>query len=291
MKIIIQQCKEDLYLRLFNKLTKHLQISIFNTLQMKFKSAFFLVILLIVFTKSKCLGQSADSTSNISSFSGTIGITNNGFSIVPTFSLNSPAVIANLYFQKKRFSFDPDIRLVPDASKGGLLFWLRYKLVDTKKFTFRVGTHPAFSLIRKEVNINGAQTEITEMLRFVAFEAVPNFHITPNWSVGAVYLNGNGLQNHGPQTTHVLFLNTSISNIKIGGNFRFQFIPTVYFLNVDGSTGNYFTATGIITKQHFPFSLQGTINQTFKSNIAGNRDFMWNVMAAYRFNKTYKRLK
>ena len=76
------------------------------------------------------IAQSSDSTKNISTFSGSVGFTNNGFSIIPTFSLNSPAFVANLSFRKKRFSFEPDIRLVPNAQNGGLIWWLRYRLVD-----------------------------------------------------------------------------------------------------------------------------------------------------------------
>jgi hypothetical protein len=236
--------------------------------------------------------QKADSTKALTQFSGSITATNNGFSIVPTFSLNSPAAIINLSFRKNKLSFEPDFRLVPDGSKGGLLFWLRYRLIEENKFSLRVGAHPAFSFIRRTITDNsGLSTNITEMLRFVAFEVVPNYKIKPNWSVGAMYLRGHGLQSHGPQNTHVLFLNTSISNINVGGDFRFHFIPVFYFLNVDTSYGKYFTATGILSKKNLPFSLQAAINKTITSDIAGNQDFMWNVGLTYSFNKEYKRVK
>jgi hypothetical protein len=235
--------------------------------------------------------DSTDSTQNLTTFSGSVGITNNGFSIVPTFSLNSPAVIMNFAWRKKRLSFEPDFRLVPDASKGGLLFWLRYKLVDKEKFSLRVGAHPAFSLVRKTVIDNGQSLNITEMLRFAAWEVVPTYRINPNWSVGAVYLQGNGLQNHGPQTTHVVFLNTVISNIKLGDDFRLQLIPVVYFLNLDGYKGYYTTGTVALSHKKLPFNVQYTFNKTFEANIPNNRDFMWNVMVNYFINKKYKKVK
>ena len=243
------------------------------------------LVFLFTFFSYVSYGQQADSTKKINSFSGSIGITNNGFSIIPTFSLNSPATNMNFSWRKNKFSFDPDIRLVPDASKGGMLFWLRYRLIEKKKFSLRVGVHPAFTLVKRVVTDNGISTEITEMLRFAAGEIVPSYQITPNWSIGAVFLHGSGLQKHGPQNTNVLFLNSSISNLKIGGDFRFQFIPMIYFLNTDGYTGNYFSVTGILSKKNFPFTLQSTINQTFTSNIPNNRDFMWNVLLAYNFSK------
>lgn len=164
-----------------------------------------LIVLTFVFVSQTGFGQTTDSTQTISTFSGSVGITNNGFSIVPTFSLNRPATIMNFYWRKKRFSFDPDIRLVSDASKGGFIFWFRYRLIEQKKFSLQVGVHPAFSLVKRTVVENGKSGEITEMLRFAAVEIVPNYQITPNWSIGAVYLHGSGLQHHGPQNTDVFF--------------------------------------------------------------------------------------
>ena len=196
----------------------------------------------------------------------------------------------NFSIRKNKLSFEPDIRLVPDMTKGGLLFWFRYRFIENSKFSLRVGFHPAFSLIRKTVIDNGTTREITEMLRFGAYEIVPNYNITPNWSVGAMYLHGRGLQKHGLQSTHVLFLNTSISNINLGGGFRFQAIPTVFFLKLDNTTGSYFSGTGILSKKEFPFTLQSTINQTFTSDVVGNQDFMWNDLLAYNFSKRFRRI-
>ncbi len=250
------------------------------------------IFLTISFLSISCLyAQTADSTQKITTISGSLGVTNNGFAIIPTFSLNSPAAIINLSWRKKKLSFEPDIRLVPDVSKGGMVFWLRYRLVENKKFSLRVGAHPAFSYIHRTVIDNNTSTQITEMLRFAAFEVVPNYRISPNWSVGAMYLQGHGLQSHGPQNTHVLFLNTAISNINVGGDFRFTFIPVVYFLKVDNSVGKYFTATAILSNKKWPFSLQSAINKTFSSNIAGNQDFMWNVGLYYGFSKNYRRVQ
>ncbi|AXE21925.1 hypothetical protein DR864_29100 (plasmid) [Runella rosea] len=258
---------------------------------MKHLSTIILLLLLFVLILQRGFGQSVDSTQTVSSFSGSVGLTNNGFSIVPTFSLNSPAAIMNFYWRKKRFSFDPDIRLVPDASKGGLIFWFRYRLIEQKKFSLRVGGHPAFTLIRRNVTDNGKTTEITELLRFLAFEVVPNYQITTNWNVSATYLQGNALQKNGPQLTRVLFLATSISNIKLSEYSRFQFIPMVFFLHTDGYRGDYFSATGILSHKKLPFSLHSTINQTFQSNVPNNQDFMWNIMVAYNFSRNFKNVQ
>lgn len=196
----------------------------------------------------------------------------------------------NFSWQKKRFSFNPDIRLVADASKGGLIFWFRYQAIQQKKFGLRVSVHPAFTFVRRNIDDNGNAIEITEMLRFLAYEIMPSYQISPNWNISAVYLQGNALQKHGPQLTQVLFLNTSISNIKLGGDFRFQFLPSVYFLTTDGFVGKYLSATGIVSKKDCPVTIQSTINQTFFSDIPNNQDFMWNVMLSYNFSRNFKRM-
>lgn len=94
-----------------------------------------LLLLIVLLYHFQTVAQTTDSTKNITTFSGSIGITNNGFSIVPTFSLNSPATNMLFSIRKNRFSFDPDIRLVPDMTKGGFLFWFRYRFIETPKFS------------------------------------------------------------------------------------------------------------------------------------------------------------
>ena len=150
--------------------------------------------------------------------------------------------------------------------------------------------NPAFSFVRKTIDDNGKPLEITEMLRFAAGEVVPAYEITPNWRVEATYFHGSALQKYGPRYADVLFLNTSISNIKLSKHLRFQLVPMVYFLNTDGYRGNYILVTGILSRKNFPFSIQSAINQTLSSDIPGNKDFMWMVMLNYNFSKNFKRV-
>ncbi len=251
----------------------------------------FIAILFFFFTLNNSFAQQQklDSLNKIAQkttiFSGSIGMTNNGFSIVPTFSLNSPSSIMLFSVRKKRFSFDPDFRFTTNYKKGGMVFWFRYRVIEKKRFSLRIGTHPAFNFSLKDITQNGVTTQITQAKRFIANEVVPNFKINPNWSVGLYYLNGNGLQKDGPILLHFLTLNTNISNIKVGGDFRFQFLPSIYYLNIDGKDGSYYTATGILTNKNLPFSLSSSINKTIKTNIAGGKDFLWNVGLSYNFSK------
>ena len=245
------------------------------------------IALLLLMAGHYSFAQLPDSTQKEMTFSGSIGITNNAFSIIPLFSLNSPSAIFLLSWRKNRFSIEPDIRLSLDGRKGNMLFWFRYRLIDKGKFSLRVGTHPAYNFALREITENGVTSEITQARRFIASEVVPNYQIKPNWSVGMYYLQGNGLQKDGPRISHFVTLNTSISNIKLSGNVRFQVIPAIYYLYVDGDAGQYFTATGILSHKKVPITLQSTINQTFTSTIPGNKDFLWNVTLTYDFSQNF----
>ncbi|RMG20716.1 MAG: hypothetical protein D6730_19275 [Bacteroidetes bacterium] len=217
-------------------------------------------------------------------FSGSLGLTNNGFSIIPSFSLNSPALLVQLSYRRNRFSIDPDIRLTPNGKRGAMLFWFRYYPIQKSHFSLRVGAHPSFLLQTREIVEKGLTQEITQMRRFLAWELVPYYQVNKHWGFGLYYLQGNGLQPDGPQTTHFVNLNTSISHIRLGGKFRLKLIPAVYYLNLDGYSGTYFTATVIASHTKLPISLQSIVNQTFQSNLPGNVDFLWNASIHYHFS-------
>jgi hypothetical protein len=228
---------------------------------------------------------SQDSTARSTTFSGSLGITNNGFSIIPTFSLNSPAANVLLSWRRERFSIDPDIRLTPDGKKGGILLWFRYHALETTKFRLRTGFHPAMNLQTRTIKEEGSTREITQMRRFLAWELAPTYKVTDKWQVGVYYLQGNGLQNDGPQTTHFLNLHTTVSGIRMGKNIRLALMPAIYHLSMDRYSGNYFTATGILGHLRYPVTVQSSINKTISSDLPGNKDFLWNVSIVYNFSK------
>jgi hypothetical protein len=250
----------------------------------------FSIVLLFLLISFNIFAQSnSDSSQTISTFSGSVGITNNGFSIVPTFSLNAPATIINLAFRRKKFSFEPDIRLIFNASKGGMVYWVRYKAIEKENFNVRVGVHPAFSYIKRNVqeNTTNNNIQITEMMRFGAFEVAPTYKVNSHFGVGLYFLKGHGFQKWGPQNTNVLFVNPAITNIKMGKKLRLNVFPTYYFLDIDKTQGNYITATAAVTRLKSPFRLSYSFNKTINSNIAGNRNFMWNVMLSYNFSQNF----
>src|SRR5512138_1913745 len=69
----------------------------------------------------------------------TFSLNSNGIASIPAFSLGKPAIIAALYLQKGRFSFDPvlayDTRMKPWFFDS----WLHYKIIRRPKFMLRSG--------------------------------------------------------------------------------------------------------------------------------------------------------
>ena len=231
-----------------------------------------------------------DTLSNETRLSGSVGVTNNGISIVPTFSLRAPAIITNLSLSKGgKFSIDPDIRFTFDFRKGSALLWFRYKLLNNNKFKFTVGAHPAFNFALRTVTENGKSWQITQARRFVATELAPTYIVNNHFAFGMYYLNGHGLQDDGPQSTHFVTFNTSFTGLPLGGNYVLYFNPNVYYLKVDKEDGFYLSGAAGIVNKNSPISLLGSYNKEINTHITGSRNFDWNVTLSYRFNHKYRK--
>ena len=222
------------------------------------------------------------STKSTTIYSGNVGVTNNGFSIIPTFSFNSPAITTQMSWKKHDFSVEPDIRLAPDLTKGSMLLWFRYAPIHKGKFSLRVGIHPAVNWFPKNIVENGNDLKLYQLRRFLAWEMAPNFKINKNLNAGVYYLQGNGLQNDGLQTSHFVNLYLGISNIALDDQLKLSFTPAVYYLNIDKKAGTYFTANTAVSHKKSPFSLQSTINKILQTKITGGKDFLWNIALIYK---------
>jgi hypothetical protein len=232
--------------------------------------------------------QPADSTKNTSHFSGAVSVTNNGISLVPTFSLGKPATIFNLSLGKGKLSFEPDMRFALEGKPWSFLFWWRYQLVKTKKIAIKLGAHPALNFKSTTVTINGITQNQIIARRYLAGELSPNYLFKKNISIGIYYLYSRGLDYGAPKNTHFLTLNSNFSNIKLPDQFFIKFTPQLYYLKQDQLDGYYCTATVTLARQHFPLSLSTIVNKTIQTNIA-SKNFVWNLNLIYSFNKTYAR--
>lgn len=226
--------------------------------------------------------QKQDSTKAPISVSGAIAATNNGISLVPTFSLGKPATIFDLAVRKKRFSFEPQLAFAfKEVKPWYFIFWLRYKLVETSKFRMGVGFHPGFVFSSNNLLNNGITKEYFTASRFFVGELSPSYSISKKVSVGLYYLHSRGFNSDLKQLNFVGF-NTVFSNITLGNQFLLRLAPQIYYLKTDDKDGCYFTSTVSLSKKGLPFSLSSTLNKKVKSNIVSN-DFVWNISLAYLY--------
>ena len=256
---------------------------------MRKRDLYTLVIgLLSVIQVNYAQGQK-DSIKHSTHFYGSLGFTNNGFSIIPSFSFDESASIILLSWRKEKFSVDPEFRLTPTGKKGSILLWFRYHAIQGKRFSLRVGAHPAVNWFPSNITQNGRSEEVIRLRRFLAWELAPSYRIAKSWSTSLYYLQGNGMQQSGPQTTHFVNLNTTVSNIPVSTSLRLTVTPAVYYLYLDGNNGIFFTATASLGFINHPFVLQSTINQEIRSTIPGTKAFMWNVGVAYTFKELLRK--
>jgi len=242
-----------------------------------------LIVLLILLHGG--FAQEQDSTKIPFRAGGAVLVTNNGISLIPTFSLGEPAVLFNLYAAKGRLSFEPDIRFSFKGKPWSFLFWFRYRLVESQKFRVLVGIHPAFNF--KTVINPIDSSEMIATRRFLAGELSPNYFITKDISVGIYYLGSRGFDPGTPRTTHFLTLNSNISNIKLFAQLYMRFSPQVYYLKQNDDEGYFATATVALARRKFPLSILGIFNKTIESHIHGSKDFLWSLSLVYSFGKVY----
>jgi hypothetical protein len=224
--------------------------------------------------------------------SGNIGVTNNGISIIPTFSLKQPAF--NLSYSLSRggrFSIDPDLRLTFDGKKGGGILWFRYKLKTEGKFKVNVGIHPAYNFGLRTITEEGKSWKITQARRFIATELAPSYKVNEHLNFGIYYLNGHGLQEDGPKNIHYVNFSTGISKIPLCSGYSFNISPQVYYLKSDKEDGYYFTSNVVLAKAKSPFVLMSMINKEIRSNVTGSVNFDWNVSVLYNFRNKFRSFK
>jgi hypothetical protein len=253
------------------------------------KSVLFLFTFLLFAYFSFC--QKSDTLKHILNFNGSVSVTNNGFSFVPSFSLGKPAAIFGFNLNGgKRFSFEPELRFSLEGKPWSFIFISRYKLINTSKFQLTLGTHlPAISFRTVPVIKDGISLDVIQAQRFFpVLELMPNYAITKDISVGMFYLYGHSLESDAAQNNLFISFRTSFSNIKISNQYFLRFNPQIFYLKSDKNDGFYTSANLTMAKRNFPFSISSMMNKAIKTDIKG-KDFDWNVSLVYSFGKKYVR--
>jgi hypothetical protein len=220
-------------------------------------------------------------------FRADLSVTNNGFSIVPAFTLGSPAAFLDMRIGNKRLSFEPQFRYALEGRPWSFVFIYRFKAIIKPKFQLTFGGHlPGLNYITRTVNVNGIEEQLSVTRRFLALEIMPTYKISNHVSVGIYYLRGHGFQQHGPQDSNFISLQGSFTKIKLAGKAYFSFNPQAFYLRVDNDDGYYVNATTTVGIKGFPFTVSSIVNKAIQSTIPA-KDFDWNISLIYTLEKQF----
>jgi hypothetical protein len=234
--------------------------------------------------------QSSESTAHFLNVKGSVSVTNNGFSFIPSFSLGDPATIVNLSVSGgKRFSFEPQFRYALEGRPWSFIFIWRYKVIKTDRFQFTLGTHlPSLNFNTETVEREGATEDFIQTRRFFpVFEAFPNYSITNDISVSLYYLYGRGAKEVAIKNTHFLSLRANFSDIKLTKQFYLKFNPQFFYLRGDDNDGFYVASGLTLAMRDFPLSISTVMNKPIQTDIAGGKDFDWNISLVYSFGGNF----
>lgn len=240
---------------------------------------------LIAFVQS-VFSQQAD-TSKVKApiyVGGAVNLTNNGISLLPSFSLGKPAVMFDLVVGRKKLSFEPQFRFALEGKPWNFLFWWRYKLLRTSKWAVNIGAHPAISFKERTYIINGEPKNVMISQRVLAGEFSPNYTVAKNINLGLYYLYAHGFEFDATKDIHFLALRSNFSNIPLSNQLYVRFVPQVYYLKMDSKDGFYANANIILAKKNSPIAISSILSKTIQTNITGN-DFVWNLSLNYTFGK------
>lgn len=227
-----------------------------------------------------------DSTKKEIQFATTALITNNGISVVPIFTLGKPAAIINFTVGRK-FTFEPEFRVSLEGKPWSFIYWFRYKLAKTSKFTWSIGAHPAIIFKTIPVTINGNNEQVLRAQRFVAAEMSQNYRFNKHVNLGFYYLVGAGSVENKTKPTNLLTLRGGYNNVDLGKGFIAGVNSQLIYLFTNGEEGSYVNASVTLTHKQSPVTLSYFYNKPINTSITGGKDPVWNVAATYAFNKMF----
>lgn len=242
----------------------------------------------LIFSFFTTFSQHIDSTQSF--FKGQITATNNGVSLIPSFSLGRPAILFDLNLGKGRLSFDPMLRFGMNGKPWAFVFWWRYKLIQQRKFNLGIGAHPSVVFRDLNANVNGIQKDLMVAQRYFAWEASPSYLLTKKTSIGLYYLGSKGLTKDIIQNTIFIAARASFNNLKVSNSLFFNVSPQVYYLKMDKNDGTYTNITLNLFSKKSPFSINAVVSKAIETKITG-KDFLWSLGLVYNINNKYQKVK
>ncbi|MEN9416250.1 MAG: hypothetical protein RLZ62_2554 [Bacteroidota bacterium] len=232
--------------------------------------------------------QSAGKNS-VHHFNGSASITNNGISVIPTFSLGKPASIIELNAGGDRLTFEPQFRVSLEGQPWSFVFWWRYKLVNTDRFRLGTGVHPAVVFRETPIIRNGVEQKGLVAQRFLAGEFNMAYYPSKNIGFGPYLLYSRGLETGVVKNNVFLALNLYLTHIPITGRYYMKFFPQIYYLRMDDKGGVYVSSAVFFARQGLPFSISLIGNKKINSTII-SRDFVWNISLLYNFGNKFTKI-
>jgi hypothetical protein len=231
-------------------------------------------------------GQKADSVRNPGFISGSVGLTNNGISLIPSFSLDKPAAIFDMSLGKSKFSFDTEFTFSLKGKPWYFLFWPKYKLVNGPRFRMDIGAQYSLTFRNVMVHTNSDSNEVSVGDRYVVGTLVPNYFFNQHISVGIFYLYAHGLDPQTINNMNFVTINANFSNIRLGNKIFMGIAPQFYYLSQDLNHGFYFTSSFSLNRANFPLSISAVINKVIETEIP-SKDFVWNITLIYFFKRHF----
>ncbi len=233
------------------------------------------------------ISQGKDTVKNSLSINGMLSVTNNGFSYVPAFTLDAPAVFAGVNIEKNRLAFNTEFRYALSGRPWFLMFVTSYKVVNTPKTRISLGIHfPGVAFFETPVVIDGEEKVLIEAQQAFSPEINAGFSLSEHVAVGAMYMYFIGMGDAYVKQGHFPALWFRFAGIPITKDIAFHFNGQVFYLNMAGDSGYYVAWNLELLKKDFPLSLSSSMYKTITTEIAG-KDFNWNVSLNYVFGKRY----
>lgn len=214
--------------------------------------------------------------------SGSVSVTNDGISTIPSLSLGKPAGILNLSIGK-RFHFDPIFRFSLRGEPWGTVFRFRYDAVDTERLLVLVGTAPILSFKTQSAVIDEVTRDAIEARRMWGFELYTSYELAENLNVGTHTLHSRGFDESVPDYTYYMSVYGDLADIPILGGLRFSVRPQFFYLRVEEDEGWYIASSFRLELEDFPLSVSSIVNRSLETEITGNPDLLWNVSLDFSF--------
>jgi hypothetical protein len=220
-----------------------------------------------------------DSTKHKLKAAGSASINSNGIAPVPAFSLDKPALIANVSLAKGRFSYEPAMAYSFELKPWYIDNWVNYRVINKEKFAFTVGFN-ASGFFSEDSSKNGKA--IIRGERYFTFAFTGWFRITSRSTLTTAYWNDNGQD--GGISGHFFSAIGERTNIMTGSKTFLNASVQLFYLNYDGNNDGLFITPRIsFNIINFPLSAFILGTQPITSNIEPFPEFKWNIGLAYAF--------